>query len=156
VVHRDIKPQNMLIIPESGELKIMDFGIARVSEVKGGVAAAGLTTTGTVMGTPDYMPPEQAQGRPADFRSDIYSLGVVLFEIFTGVLPFEGDSLMGVVLNHIQKPPPRPRQVNARVPPELEVIILRCLEKDPARRYPRVSDLLKDLRAVTAREEAAA
>jgi serine/threonine-protein kinase len=87
VVHRDIKPQNMLILPETGELKIMDFGIARVSEVKGG-EASGLTTAGTVMGTPDYMPPEQAQGRPADFRSDIYSLGVVLFEMFTGSLPF--------------------------------------------------------------------
>jgi serine/threonine-protein kinase len=156
VVHRDIKPQNMLIIPESGELKIMDFGIARVSEMKGGVAAAGLTTTGTVMGTPDYMPPEQAQGRPADFRSDIYSLGVVLFEIFTGALPFDADSVMAVVLKHIQQPPPRPRQVNPRLPPELEAIILRCLEKDPARRYQHVAELLKELRAVSAREEAAA
>jgi serine/threonine-protein kinase len=155
VVHRDIKPQNMLIIPESGELKIMDFGIARVSEMKGGVAAAGLTTTGTVMGTPDYMPPEQAQGRPADFRSDIYSLGVVLFEIFTGALPFDADSVMAVVLKHIQQPPPRPRQVNPRLPPELEAIILRCLEKDPARRYQHVAELLKELRAVSAREEAA-
>jgi eukaryotic-like serine/threonine-protein kinase len=156
VVHRDIKPQNMLIIPESGELKIMDFGIARVSEVKGGVAAAGLTTTGTVMGTPDYMPPEQAQGRPADFRSDIYSLGVVLFEIFTGALPFDGQTVMSVVVKHIQQPPPRPRKVNPRLAPELEPIILRCLEKDPARRYQRVSELLKELRGVTAREQAAA
>ena len=156
VVHRDIKPHNMLILPETGELKIMDFGIARVSEVKGGVAAAGLTTTGTVMGTPDYIPPEQAQGRAADFRSDIYSVGVVLFEIFTGKLPFQGDSIMSVILNHIQQAPPRPSTVNARVPKELEAIILRCLEKDPANRYQRVSELLKDLKTVTAREEAAA
>ena len=88
VVHRDIKPQNMLILPETGDLKIMDFGIARVQAVKAG--EAGLTTAGTVMGTPDYMSPEQAQGLPADFRSDIYSLGIVLFEVFTGALPFTG------------------------------------------------------------------
>src|SRR5438552_11905621 len=104
VVHRDIKPQNVLILPETGDLKIMDFGIARVSEMKAG--AAGLTSTGTVMGTPDYMPPEQAQGQPADFRSDIYSLGIVFYEIFTGHLPFSGDTVMAVVLAHIQRPAP--------------------------------------------------
>ena len=154
VVHRDIKPQNMLILPETGELKIMDFGIARVSEVKAG--AAGLTSTGTVMGTPDYMPPEQAQGHPADFRSGIYSLGVVFYEIFTGRLPFAGDSVMAVVLSHIQQPPPPPRQANPAVPGELEAIILRCLEKDPARRYQRVESVLEDLGAVSTRLDATA
>ena len=89
VVHRDIKPQNMLILPETGELKIMDFGIAR--RLRGARRRPRASPpAGTVMGTPDYMPPEQAQGQPADFRSDIYSLGVVLFEIFTGKLPFDG------------------------------------------------------------------
>jgi serine/threonine protein kinase len=73
-----------------------------------------------VMGTPDYMPPEQAQGEPADFRSDIYSLGVVLFESFTGHLPFTGDTIMKIVLAHIQNPPPRPRSVNPRIPADLE------------------------------------
>jgi serine/threonine-protein kinase len=155
VVHRDIKPQNMLIMPETGELKIMDFGIARVSEVKGG-GASGLTTAGTVMGTPDYMPPEQAQGQTADFRSDLYSLGVVLFEVFTGRLPFGGETPMHVVLNHIQKPPPAPRSANPRIPPELEAVILRCLEKEPSRRYAKVADLLKELTALSARAEAAA
>ena len=154
VVHRDIKPHNMLIIPESGELKIMDFGIARVSTVEG--EATGLTTAGTVMGTPDYMPPEQAQGRPADFRSDIYALGVVLFEVFTGGLPFTGDSVMAVVMAHIQTPPPKPRTLNGTLPPELETVILRALEKDPARRWQGMDELLEALSAVSARTETAA
>jgi eukaryotic-like serine/threonine-protein kinase len=153
VVHRDIKPQNMLIIPESGELKIMDFGIARISEVKG--EASGLTSAGTVMGTPDYMPPEQAQGQPADFRSDIYSLGVVLFESFTGKLPFDGDTIMAIVMGHIQKPPPRPRALKAGLPADLEALILRCLEKEPARRFQTVDEILDALSAISSRSEAA-
>jgi serine/threonine-protein kinase len=156
VVHRDIKPQNVMIIPESAELKLMDFGIARATEIKGGAAAAaGLTSDGTVMGTPDYMPPEQAQGQPADFRSDIYSLGVVLFETFTGSLPFGGETIMAIVLAHIQKTPPRPRNVNPRIPEALEAVILRCLEKSPARRYAKVDDVLEDLTTISSGVEAA-
>ena len=151
VVHRDIKPQNMLILPESGELKIMDFGIARVSEVESSAPGSGLTTAGMVMGTPDYMPPEQAQGQPADFRSDIYSLGVVLFEMFAGRLPFTGETIMKMVMAHIQSPPPRPRSLNPRVPAELEAVILRCLEKDPNKRYAKVGDLLEALTAISSR-----
>jgi serine/threonine-protein kinase len=147
VVHRDIKPQNMLILPETGDLKIMDFGIARMSEVHGG--GAGMTTTGTVMGTADYMPPEQAQGSPPDFRSDIYSLGVVFFEIFTGSLPFRGDTATAVVINHIQQPPPKPRGLNPKLSPELEALILRCLEKDPANRYKNVEEIVERLSAVS-------
>ena len=153
VIHRDIKPQNILILPESGEVKIMDFGIARVSEVKG---QSGLTSDGTVMGTPDYMPPEQAQGHAVDFRSDIYSLGVVLFEVFTGQLPFNGETVMALVMNHIQKAPPRPRSVNPALPEDLERIILRCLEKDPAKRYPQVAEILKELSTVSSRIDSAA
>ncbi len=152
VIHRDIKPQNMLILPETGELKIMDFGIARAATVKAG--ASGLTTDGTVMGTPDYIPPEQAQGATADFRSDIYSLGVVLFEIFTGKLPFRAESVMKIVLAHIQEPPPSPRSLNPKLSADLEAVILRCLSKDPDTRYPRVGDVLKDLTAASSRVEA--
>jgi serine/threonine-protein kinase len=153
VVHRDIKPQNMLILPESGELKIMDFGIARHSEMK---AQSGLTTAGTVMGTPDYMPPEQAQGQPADFRSDIYSLGVVFFEVFTGKLPFSADNSMAMVMAHIQRQPPQPRSLKPQLPEDLAALILKCLEKDPARRYTRVAEILPDLSAVSSGVEAAA
>jgi HAMP domain-containing protein/predicted Ser/Thr protein kinase len=154
VVHRDVKPQNMLILPETGELKIMDFGIARVSEVEGGIS--GLTTDGSVLGTPDYMPPEQATGGQADFRSDIYSLGVVFFEIFTGRLPFTGEKLVQVILGHVQKPPPSPRSYNPSLPDDLEAVILRCLEKKPAARYQKVADVLRDLSAVSSRLDSAA
>jgi eukaryotic-like serine/threonine-protein kinase len=154
VVHRDVKPQNMLILPETGELKIMDFGIARVSEVGGDLA--GLTTDGSVLGTPDYMPPEQASGAQADFRSDIYSLGVVLFEMFTGQLPFTGEKLVQVVLGHIQKRPPSPRALNPQLPESLEAVILRCMEKKPSARYQRVAEVLRDLEAVSSSVEPAA
>jgi serine/threonine-protein kinase len=154
VVHRDIKPQNMLILPETGELKIMDFGIARVSSIEAG--DAGLTIAGTVMGTPDYMPPEQAQGRPADFRSDLYSLAVVFFEIFTGKLPFRADTSMAVVAAHLQLQPPRPRSFDPGLPPELEAAILKGLQKDPARRFQSADEVLEALSAVSSKAEAAA
>jgi serine/threonine-protein kinase len=156
VVHRDVKPQNMLILPETGDLKIMDFGIARVSEVDRSESDPALTMAGTVMGTPDYMSPEQASGTPADFRSDIYSLGVVLFEMFTGRLPFTGDKVMTVILGHIQKPPPAPRKLNPRIPPELEAIILRCLDKSPKKRFQKVGEVLEALSNVSAGAEEAA
>src|SRR6185295_793411 len=149
VVHRDIKPQNMLILPETGDLKIMDFGIASVSDMKAGAGASGLTTAGTVMGTPDYIPPEQAQGSPADYRSDISSLSVVLFEVFTGRLPFTADTIMKVVLAHIRNPPPPPRTINDHIPAALEAVILRGLQKEPSARYQSVEELARDLDEVS-------
>jgi serine/threonine-protein kinase len=153
VVHRDIKPHNMLILPESSELKIMDFGIARPSRVD--KQDPSLTTAGTVVGTPDYMSPEQGQGLPADFRADIYSLGVVLFEALTGKLPFRGETISQIVIAHIQQPPPRPRSLKPDLPRDLEVAVLRCLVKEPAKRWQSVDELLEALSAVSTRADAA-
>ena len=143
VIHRDIKPQNILIEPTGG-LKIMDFGIARLTEDRG------MTATGTVVGTPDYMSPEQARGSALDFRSDIYSTGVVLYEVFTGSLPFEGDTPLAVVLKHVQEKPPAPQSKNPRIDPRIASIVLRCLQKDPAGRYQTVNELYEALTTVTA------
>jgi serine/threonine protein kinase len=107
------------------------------------------------MGTPDYMSPEQGQGLPADFRADIYSLGVVLFEALTGQLPFRGETATQIVMAHIQQPPPAPRGVNPALPEALDRIILRCLQKDPARRWQSVSELAAALSAVSTGAEAA-
>jgi serine/threonine-protein kinase len=147
VIHRDIKPQNILIEPTGG-LKIMDFGIARLTEDRG------MTATGTVIGTPDYMSPEQARGLPLDFRSDIYSTGVVLYEIFTGSLPFEGDSPLAVVLKHVNDAPPLPQSKNPRIDPKIATIIMRCMEKAPDSRFQAVSELYESLARVTAQQAA--
>ncbi|MCA1582054.1 MAG: protein kinase [Acidobacteria bacterium] len=143
VIHRDIKPQNIIIEPTGG-LKIMDFGIARLTQERG------MTATGTVVGTPDYMSPEQARGLALDFRSDIYSTGVVLYEIFTGTLPFEGDTPIAVVLKHVQEKPPAPQSKNPRIDPRIAAIILICMQKKPEDRYQTVNDLYEALASVTA------
>ncbi len=143
VIHRDIKPQN-IIIEATGGLKIMDFGIARLKEERG------MTAEGTVVGTPDYMSPEQARGQTLDFRSDIYSTGVVLYEVFTGTLPFDGDTPLAVVLKHIQDNPPSPQARNPRVDPRVSQIILKCMQKDPKNRYQTVDELYEALTRVTA------
>ena len=143
VVHRDMKPQNVLL-ESTGDVKIMDFGIARVADMKG------MTSTGTVMGTPDYMSPEQAQGLDLDQRTDIYSAGVVLFEIFTGKLPFIADSALAVLNKHVREAPPRPSSLNPNIPPELERILLKALAKNPDQRYQKIQELYDDLDRVSA------
>ncbi|HEY3203148.1 MAG TPA: protein kinase [Thermoanaerobaculia bacterium] len=143
VIHRDIKPQNILI-EATGGLKIMDFGIARLQEERG------MTAEGTVVGTPDYMSPEQARGLALDFRSDIYSTGVVLYEVFTGTVPFEGETPLAVVLKHIQENPPSPQTRNPKIDPKISQIILKCIQKDPQNRYQSVNDLYEALTRVTA------
>ena len=143
IVHRDIKPQNILL-ESTGDVKIMDFGIARVADVKG------LTTTGVIMGTPDYMSPEQAQGLPVDLRTDIYSTGMVLYEIFTGKLPFTGDSALVLLNKHIREVPPKPTGINPNIPRQLEKILMQCLEKNPDARYAKVSEVHDELEEVSA------
>jgi eukaryotic-like serine/threonine-protein kinase len=142
VIHRDIKPQNILI-ESTGGLKIMDFGIARLKEEHG------MTAEGTVVGTPDYMSPEQARGQPLDFRSDIYSTGVVLYEVFTGTLPFDGDTPLAVVLKHIQENPPSPQARNPKIDPKVSQIVVKCMQKEPRGRYQTIDELYEALTKVT-------
>lgn len=141
VIHRDLKPQNIMI-DRTGNAHIMDFGIAR------SVREGGNTGPGMIIGTPDYMSPEQLDGREADPRSDIYSFGAVLFEMVTGEVPFDGNTPMAVALKHKTEPPRDPRSLSPQIPEALGRLILRCLEKDPARRYPTAEALLAELAAI--------
>lgn len=143
IVHRDIKPQNMLVNAR-GDLKLMDFGIARLQ------GSGGMTQTGVVIGTPDYMSPEQATGRPLDARTDIYSTGVVLYQMFCGTLPFGADTALAMVLKHIQEAPRPPRAANPKLPRDLEKIILRSLAKEPGDRYQKISEVYDALSALSA------
>jgi serine/threonine-protein kinase len=138
LVHRDVKPQNVLVDAE-GHAKLADFGIAQAAE------HAALTQTGTVMGTAQYMAPEQARGRPAGPLSDIYSLGVVLYELATGRPPFEGDSPLATALQHIENQPTPPRALNPGLPTTIEAAILAAMAKDPTQRYQSAADLANAL-----------
>lgn len=142
VVHRDVKPGNVLISP-TGQVKVADFGIARAL---GADPESNLTQAGSVMGTATYFAPEQAQGLKLDPRSDLYSLGVVLYEMVAGRPPFSGESPVAIAYKHVQEQPAPPTQVNANVPPDLEAIILKLLAKNPAARYASADDLRADLR----------
>ncbi len=138
VVHRDVKPGNVLLT-RSGNVKVTDFGIARAG------ASDGLTQTGSVMGTATYFSPEQAQGLPVDGRSDVYSLGVVLYEMVTGGAPFTGDSPVAVAYKHVREDAVAPSQRNPDVPRDLEQIIMTALAKDADQRYQTADDLRADL-----------
>ncbi len=138
VVHRDLKPQN-LMIDLDGNAKIMDFGIAHFLE------ADGVTQTGMIIGTPDYMSPEQAEGKKADQRSDIYSLGIILYEMASGKVPFKGDTALSIALKHKTEEPLDPRKLNDKVSENLSSVILKCLEKDSEARFQSVEELLTEL-----------
>jgi len=138
VVHRDLKPRNIMIDKE-GNARIMDFGIARSIKVKG------ITRAGSIVGTPEYMSPEHVKGEKVDQRSDIYSLGIILFEMMTGQVPFEGDTSLSIALKHEKEIPPDPREFNAQISKDLSHVILKCLEKDKDRRFQGAGELFSDL-----------
>jgi serine/threonine-protein kinase len=141
VIHRDIKPQNILL-SALGDAKVTDFGLARAAY------STSLSQTSLVLGTASYMSPEQAMGGPADPRSDLYSLGVVLYEMLTGELPYEGDSSVTIAVKHVIEPPRAPGEVNSEVSEGISALTQKLLAKDPGDRYTSATQLIEDLRRV--------
>lgn len=141
VVHRDLKPQNIMI-DRDGNARIMDFGIAR------SLRAKGITGSGVMIGTPEYMSPEQVEGKDTDKRSDIYSLGVILYEMVTGQVPFAGDTPFTIGVKHKSEIPQPPKELIAQIPNDLNSVILRCLEKDKEKRYNTVEELASELTSI--------
>ncbi len=141
LVHRDVKPQNVLLSGD-GRAKVTDFGIARSLDVK-----HGMTQTGTVLGTSDYIAPEQAQGQTISAQTDVYSLGVVLWELLTGQVPFPGENFVAVAMRHINEPPPHVRDRRPDVPPRLEAALQRAMAKNPGDRFPSMDAFCAELAA---------
>ncbi|WP_040338899.1 Stk1 family PASTA domain-containing Ser/Thr kinase [Candidatus Blastococcus massiliensis] len=140
IVHRDVKPGNVMITPQ-GTVKVMDFGIARaVSD-----SAATMTSTAAVIGTAQYLSPEQARGESVDARSDVYSLGCLLYELVTGAPPFTGDSPVAVAYQHVREDPRLPSSIDPGIPAELDAILLKAMSKNPANRYQSAADMRNDL-----------
>ena len=141
VIHRDVKPQNILVT-EEGLIKVTDFGIAKST------SSATLTNTTTIMGSAHYFSPEQAKGTLVDNRTDLYSLGVVLYEMVTGRVPFEADSPVTIALKHIQEEVVPPKQINSKIPESLNKLIIKAMEKDPGMRYQNARDIINDLQKI--------
>jgi eukaryotic-like serine/threonine-protein kinase len=140
IVHRDVKPGNVMITPQ-GAVKVMDFGIARaVSD-----SAATMTSTAAVIGTAQYLSPEQARGEGVDARSDVYSVGCLLYELVTGAPPFTGDSPVSVAYQHVREDPRLPSSINPVIPAELDAILMKAMAKNPANRYQSAADMRSDL-----------
>jgi serine/threonine-protein kinase len=140
VVHRDLKPENILITAE-GQPVIMDFGLALTK----GAHRVTYSNLSATMGTPDYMAPEQIEGQRGDQRTDLYALGIILFELLTGSLPFSGDSNMVVMAQHLNKTAPRLDRLNPSIPPALAAIVARCLARQPQDRFPEMKALIEAL-----------
>ncbi len=141
VIHRDLKPSNIMI-DKSGNARIMDFGIARTLKTKG------ITGSGVMIGTPEYMSPEQVEGKEVDQRSDIYSLGVILYEMVTGRVPFEGDTPLSVAIKQKGEIPKNPKELNAQISEDLSRVVLKCMEKDKKKRYRNTEGLLSELEKI--------
>jgi len=141
VVHRDVKPANIMVA-DDGAIRLVDFGLARPE----GIDVERVTQTGQFVGTPSYMSPEQFDARSVDSRSDIYSLGVVLFELLTGHAPFSGSSVMSMAMKHLKEAPPAPSTARADLPPWVDRVVLKCLEKEPSRRFQTAAALAEELR----------
>ena len=146
IVHRDIKPANVMVT-RAGEVKVMDFGIARLQ------SDATAPQTSSVIGTPAYFSPEQAQGQPVDARSDIYSLGCVLYELLSHRPPFTGDTPVAIAYKQVNESPVPPSQVNPDVPPRLDAVVMKCMAKNPANRYQSAAELSEDLDRVRKGQE---
>jgi eukaryotic-like serine/threonine-protein kinase len=140
VIHRDLKPHNVIVDGE-GRAKVTDFGIARAG-------ASDMTETGSIMGTAQYLSPEQAQGRAVSAQSDLYAVGVILYELLTGHVPFEADTAVSIALKHVSEEPAPPRRLNPAVPPELEQVVMWALQKDPGRRPPNADAFIAALQEV--------
>ena len=143
VIHRDFKPQNV-IVDDEGRAKVTDFGIARAG-------ASDMTQTGSIMGTAQYLSPEQAQGHAVNARSDLYSIGIILYELLTGRVPFDAESAVTVALKQVSETPISLRRINPAVPPELEAITLRAIAKDPAERFADADEFIAALESAASR-----
>jgi serine/threonine protein kinase/Tfp pilus assembly protein PilF/predicted negative regulator of RcsB-dependent stress response len=142
VIHRDLKPQNIMIDKE-GSVCVADFGIAKSADT------GGLTVTGQIVGTPEYMSPEQAEGKDVDFRSDIYSFGLILYEMLTGRVPFKADSIISTLMLRLREKPQAPSKDNSAVPPWLDRLVMRTLEKEVEERYASADEVLRDIELQT-------
>jgi serine/threonine protein kinase len=156
IIHRDLKPENIMLVPDgtndTGEplyrAVVMDFGLAK--ERRAGPEVAKLTATGIVLGTPEFMSPEQIRGKPLDGRSDVYALGILAFELFTGQLPFAGKSAQETMIARLRGSPAKLRDLRAELPVKLEAVIQRCLAVDPAERFQSMEELAHGFESVTA------